>query len=281
MSKNIMSWLSITILTITHAISQNIENNDLSISFQKTTSIVFPFSITSVDRGSRDVLAQKATGVENVLQVKAGRRNFPETNLTVITSDGILHEFTVNYSEAPATQTVNVVALKDPDPNSLVLAHDIINARDLQFVSDNVLKQAEKGRVAKYSKYQMVFALQDIFIQNDIMFYRIQIRNKSAVNYDIKSLKFIVKDRKKVKRTSSQEVDLIPVYIENESQNVRGYASSTIVYALRKFTIPDRKTLHINLFEENGGRHLNLKVDNKDILKARSLPVNKNLLTIN
>src|SRR5687768_14524787 len=104
MYKTILAWLSVTILFLSHAYGQHIENIDLAISFNKTTSLVFPYSIRSVDRGSRDVLAQKAKGVENVLQVKAGRKGFAETNLTVITADGTLHQFTVTYSDSSSVQ---------------------------------------------------------------------------------------------------------------------------------------------------------------------------------
>ncbi|RAV97637.1 hypothetical protein DQQ10_27385 [Pseudochryseolinea flava] len=54
-----------------------------------------------------------------------------------------------------------------------------------------------------------------------------------------------------------------------------------MIYAVKKFTIPDGKRLFINLFEDNGGRHLALRIDNKDILKAKMLPVSTHLLTIN
>jgi len=65
-----------------------IEPFHLDITFLKTTHLIFPYAIKSVDRGSPDILAQKAKGVENVLLVKAGRENFKESNLSVITADG-------------------------------------------------------------------------------------------------------------------------------------------------------------------------------------------------
>ena len=51
-----------------------IEPYHLAITYYKTTNLIFSFSITSVDRGSCDVLAQKTKGAENILQVKAGGR---------------------------------------------------------------------------------------------------------------------------------------------------------------------------------------------------------------
>lgn len=265
-------------LGCTLAFGQQVENKNLAISFNKTTSLIFPFSITSVDRGSKDVLAQKARGVENVLQVKAGRKDFSETNLTVITADGVLHQFTVSYSDTPSTQTMTIVS--NAADENLILVKDAINEREVESDSRAVLNQQVSGKVDQRIKFQLVLSLEDIFIHDDILYYRILVRNKSSINFDVKSLKFIIQDKKKVKRTSSQELELVPLYVSNNSETVNGYASKTMVYAIRKFTIPDGKALHINLFEENGGRNLSLKVDNKDILKAKILPVTKNLLTL-
>ncbi len=72
-----------------------IEPFHLAISFYKTTSLIFPYAIKSVDRGSKDVLVQKAKGVENILQVKAAKPNFKETNLTVITGVDFTHGYLI------------------------------------------------------------------------------------------------------------------------------------------------------------------------------------------
>src|SRR5687767_1920185 len=243
MSKHFFSWLSITMLAIVQALGQTTNDQKLDIAYNKTTSIVFPFSITSVDRGSKDVLAQKVSGVENVLQVKAGRADFTETNLTVITADGKLHHFTVNYSEEPPRQTITIADSDRPESKSLILAKDAINAKDVNSISRSVLMQKTTGTVHRENKYRMTFSLQSIYISNDIIFYKIYLRNKSAVNYDIKSLKFYIRDKKKVKRTSSQEIESEPIYIGNQKDHVDGYASVEMVFALRKFTIPNGKNL--------------------------------------
>lgn len=273
-------WRVIATLIIgcSTTLAQPVENKSLTISYNKTTSIIFPFSITSVDRGSKDVLAQKARGVENVLQLKAGRKDFTETNLTVITADGVLHQFAITYGEVPVSQTVTI-ASKLSDSN-IILAKDAINERDIQEDSRVVLQQST-GKVDQASKYRLVLSLQDIFVHGSTLYFRILISNKSSIDYDVKSLKFLIRDKKKVKRTSSQELEIVPLYVDNKTEHINGFASKTIVYAVRKFTIPDGKALHVNLFEEYGGRNLSLTIHNKDILNARMLPLTKNFLTIN
>src|SRR6478609_7705688 len=113
--------LTVLLLTIViRAVGQPADRSEeiiktlpLEITFNKTSSIIFPAVIKSVDRGSRDILAQKAKGVGNVLQLKAGKENFSETNLTVITGDGVLHQFTINYSGQPISLTFNISAYED------------------------------------------------------------------------------------------------------------------------------------------------------------------------
>lgn len=137
------------------------------------------------------------------------------------------------------------------------------------------------GRIAKDDRYRTTLTLQEVYIRNDILYFRSHIRNRSSINYDIKSLKLFIRDKKRMKRTSSQELELIPVYVGNETANINAFASATMVYAVRKFTIPDGKTLHINLFEENGGRNLSLTIKNRHILKAKLLPETNQSFTLN
>lgn len=80
----------------------------LEITYFKTTNIIFPSAIMGVDRGSKDVLAQKAKGAANILQLKAARDSFPETNLTVITADGKLNSFVINYNPKPFVLNISM-----------------------------------------------------------------------------------------------------------------------------------------------------------------------------
>src|SRR3954449_11289338 len=83
-----------------------IEPNNITVTCNKTTHLIFPYAIRSIDRGSPDVLAQKAPGSGNVLQLKAARADFVETNVTVITADNKLYPFKVNYSPLPEHLTI-------------------------------------------------------------------------------------------------------------------------------------------------------------------------------
>src|SRR5256885_14593149 len=85
-----------------------IPSGHLSVTYNKTTNLIFPYSVQSIDRGSQDILVQQPKGTANIVQLKAGKQNFTQTNLSVITIDGQLYSFTVDYTSLPAELNIIV-----------------------------------------------------------------------------------------------------------------------------------------------------------------------------
>ncbi len=247
------------------------EPQKVEITFNKTCSIVFPTVIKSVDRGSRDILAQKAKGVGNVLQLKAGKENFPETNLTVITGDGILHQFTVNYSSQPAAMTLDIVEGSNSPKSMALIFQTEMTETDMENYSSGIAQSKRSIRFIKEKQYKISLALLGIYIKDDVMFYRFRITNRSSINYDVDFLKFYVRDKARIKRTASQEIEIKPIYVYGNDKSIKGESSNDLVYALQKFTIPESKHLNVELFEENGGRHFEMIIENKTIVNARQI----------
>src|SRR6185437_9118667 len=226
------------------------QTDSLFVGTNKTTSLIFPVMIKSVDRGSKDVLVQKVRGVENVLEVKAAKENFSETNMTVITADGKLYSFLVNYSDHPS---LNIKIENTPS------------------IFKKIAEQKKSVRGLRDAKYEMVLRLKGIFIENRILYYQLELKNYSNIPYDIELLHFFIKDKKQAKRTASQELEQTPLYVYGNSGTVPGQSKISIVVALPVFTIPDQKLLYIQLMENNGGRNLSLEIKNRDIIKAKTM----------
>jgi conjugative transposon TraN protein len=242
----------------------------IDVTYSKTTSLVFQYPIVSVDRGSEDVIAQKVKGVENTLLIKAARKSFPETNLTVITGDGSLHHFYVTYSDRPISQTFRIDSTEFD-----VEFSNKVNIKKFEKRVARILRKRNGGKCQSRSKFKMRFTLRAIYIDNNVVFYDFEIKNRSNVNYDIQSLRFFIRDVKRPKRTASQENELQPVFVSERSSGIKGNSALRVVYALQKFTIPDAKSLDIELFEKNGGRNLKLRIDNQTIVKAEKLLINQ------
>lgn len=258
--------LALVIFCFSNSLSQ-VSIDTVHITFRKTTSIVFRYPIVNVDRGSADVIAQKVKGSENTLQVKAAKRAFPETNLTVITADGSLHHFYIHYADDPSIQVYSIGV------DEIVQFDGKKSALEFEIATDRILNDRSSGSIAKDSMFKVKLALKGIYIHDDVIFYKLQIRNKSNVKYDVQSLRFFIRDKKRMKRTASQEIEAHPVYIRNEVKAIKSNSKVDVVYALQKFTIPDAKTLDIEAFEKNGGRNLKLRMGNQTIVNAEMLPI--------
>lgn len=243
--------------------------DSICVSFSKTTSMIFEYPIVNVDRGSRDLIAQKVTEVENILQLKAGKRDFAETNLTVITSDGSLHHFYVGYSDQPKNQIYRI-------SERLGGARFDTGRTDIEYeiATNRILDRVPSGKIARDRGFRISFVVKEIYVHEDMLFFRISLRNRSNIKYDIQSLRFFIRDKKNLRRTASQEIEMRPVYVRNETRSVRGNGSADMVFVFQKFTIPDAKALDIELFERDGGRNLKIHIGNHSIVKAELLPSN-------
>ena len=246
-----------------------IEPYHVAVSFFKTTNIIFPYSIISVDIGSRDVLAQKAKGVENILQIKAAKESFPQTNISIITADGTLTSFILDYAEQPSVLSLSLIP--EEKKNSSCILSETFNEAEVQKYAKLASVSKEKISRIKDKRFGICMKLNGLFIHDNIMYLRMSIANKTNINYNIDQLRFYIRDQKKTKRTATQEIEINPLYVKDDTAVIVGQTERVFVYAVPKFTIPDKKYLVIELMEKNGGRHLKIKVRNKTILQAKLL----------
>ncbi len=240
----------------------------LSITYSKTSSIVFPFPVISIDKGSADVLVQKAKGVDNVVQLKAAKKGFEQTNLTVITSDGKLYSYLLDYADSPRVLTLRNLSSSGPEP-FVVLGEHRNNEEQMYSFASIAAQEPRTVYGIQQKKYHMKFCLNGIFIHEGVMYYQLNLINHTNIKYDIDQLRFFIRDEKKSKRTAIQEQELQPLYIYHYTPSVGGQSQHTLVYALDKYTIPDKKQLVIELLERSGGRHMQLSLSNTALLRSK------------
>jgi conjugative transposon TraN protein len=241
----------------------------IQITDLKTTVILFPNPIKSVDRGSRFVLAEKVKDAENVLKIKAQRPGLPESNLSVITADGKLYSFIVDDTANLPYQAIDLRKQEKQEKDAIRFADAGLNDIEVRDISAHItilpafLHHKDKAD-------DMKMELEGIYMDKDVMFYEFKISNKSHIDYSVDFTRFYVRDKKKVKRMAIQEQEITPLQTYPDSAvTIAGNNRRTIVLAFKKFTIADNKNLAIELYEKNGDRHLSMNLDGKEILKAR------------
>lgn len=238
----------------------------LSVSTDKTTIILFPFAIKSIDRGSKDVLVQRLQGAENILQVKAAVAGFNETNLSVVTADGKFYSFILDYAVVP--NMLNMSFLGDTDQNIHAFIKSEDNAGKL-WEDCSAIDTQRRHIIAKHHSAGAHLQLTGIFVHDDVLYFRLNIHNSAQINYPVDLIRFSIVDEKRGKRYAIQSLDKVPAYIYNATEEIKAGAQVSMIYAIPSFTIPDKKYLQIEVMEKNGGRHLHLAIKGQKLLKAK------------
>ena len=250
-----------------------IECYKLDVACNKTTHLLFPFSIVSVDRGSESILAQKAAGVENILRVKGGVKNFEQTSLSVITSDGKLHSFLVCYNPNPAFLNVTLDSTQVQVPTDALKqkATGTLGEALLAHYAKLVLQAEKNMHRPKAKEGQVSLAVEGLYVKENVLFFRLWIQNGSSIRYDRDQLRLFVRDRVQSRRTAVQEKEVEPLFTEGDTKIVGAATTNTFVLAVPAFTLPKDKLFIIEMTEKGGGRNPTLKVKSRHLLKALPL----------
>ena len=254
----------------------------IEVTFSKTVHILFPSEVKYVDLGSYDIIADKATGAENVVRIKSAVKGFEgETNFSVITADGCFYSFNVVYKNEPAQLSIEMEdwLRKNPmggaaDDRMFVKLKELGGETPLVVnrIMYTLYKKNKKDiRHIGCKKYGIQTLLKGIYINNDLLYLHTEIKNQSNVPFDVDYITFKIVDKKVAKRTAIQEQVLFPLRAYNYAVRVAGKKSERTVFCLQKFTIPDGKQLVVEMNEKNGGRHQTFTVENEDLVQAETI----------
>lgn len=235
----------------------------LSVTFKKTTNVIFPYRIVKADIGSADVIGHKDKTLENVLFLKASRKNFAPTNLSVYTSDGKFYSFIVSYQEDP--DTLNLSFLPDQKSENTVVDSFMDARMDSGVLS--ILSQSSFLHKKRKSQ-EIKVILNGIYLLDDLLWFRIIIKNHSQIAYKPTFIQFSSRDKKIGKRTAVQESE-IPFSWSNAFKPVPGNGRVTYVFAFPSFTVSNQKNLVIQMEEKKGERILLLNIPSGTLLKTR------------
>ena len=247
----------------------------LSVGYNTTTVLIFPAPVKQVNRGERDMLAQKQPGVENVLKIKAAWKDFPLTNLHVFTADGRVYAFDVSYTADPVQTTYDlgkIQAISNSDDNAKDRINLSIKPLDREELTRNIakIKGARPFFSAHSRKNKMKVKLQTIYRAGNILFLGLKINNRYRLPYSIDFTKLYIQDKRRARRSSIQQRDIIQLYTDTVS-TIQGESEVKWVVAIPQMTNPTSRQLVWEIEEKNGGRHLALKVKNRQLFRAREL----------
>lgn len=254
----------------------------LEVTYDKTVHLIFPSAISYIDLGSSNIIAGKADGAENVVRIKASTKDFQEeTNFSVITDEGSFYSFIVGYSENPSKLNIEMKdfihdgkLVNRPDNSMEIYLSELgdESPKNIQLAMDKIYKtNRKKVKYVKSKQFGIEYQLRGIFSHNGMLYLHTEIKNTTDIPFDIDFIVFKIVDKKVAKRTAIQETIIKPVRAYNYITSIHGRSSESTVFAFEIFTIPDKKQLHVELFEKNGGRHQQLVIKNIDLEHAKNI----------
>lgn len=145
-----------------------------------------------------------------------------------------------------------------------------VHAQKIDSSYVDTVKTAKSFLIYGKRSHGLVLSLQKIFVQHEMFWFGFSVRNLSNLSYPVELLRLYIRDTRQTKRTSGQELELVPVYVDT-IQKIPAKKRVGFLLAVPKFTIPDSKSLLLEIFETNGGRNLTLEISNRLLFLARPL----------
>lgn len=152
----------------------------------------------------------------------------------------------------------------------LLFLSDVLPAQKADSAIVSKAKETGSFLYQQTKAYGIKIELKGIYLHNQQLYFSFTIFNRTRLNYPVDFIHLYIRDRVTVKRTSVQEVELVPIYFDPVS-NIPAKSNQNFVIVLPQFTIPGTKECILELFELNGGRNLSLKIINKNIFSSKPL----------
>ena len=246
--------------------------DQISVCETKTTHLICPEKVSYLQVGDHSrIIAEIVPEHPNMVRVKAIGSFEGESSLAVVCANRAYSIF-VTYGNPrgisyrlesfPSEKIVDAQNNSLPEYLLKELSHQILSKHWIHIKKRKVKKDGIR------------FRLTNIYQKKDVLFFELEIFNKTNIGYDIENFHWWIDDKKQYKSTNVQEYQLAPNYQHYKVKTIPAKTSIREVFVLPKLSIPDKRILRIEMLEKalgNTGRKLSLDIQNKDILKARDI----------
>lgn len=219
----------------------------IPVTESKMTNLVFPEAIQTGVKVSTEIMAQKVHGVDNVIEIKALRRHFTTTNLTIYGKDGQLYSFVLKYIDDTSVLSFRVlpastapIQLSDLPTNTPTLRDD---ARQLEAQRQKLHLSTRTGHLS--------LRLTGVYSKDNLEWLTFKMTNRSALDFHPGNIRFYLQDKKKVRRRAIQELDIRPIFQDNP-ENITSKRRIAFAAAFNPFHIGKGKRLICEIRAKDG-----------------------------
>lgn len=227
--------------------------------------IIFPEDIIYFKQGNEVRFKVEKTTALNILRIKGGSalNSKEKSNLFCCDKKGNIYNIQIGVGTNKSyTYTTGIHEIK---------ANIALNEESIASISKRAIDIKRQIINQGFKKNKFEFSLNNIFVKGEQLFFVFEIQNKSNIDLDIDFVKCFFVDEQELKNSVQQEVIVDYKFNFNFKDKIAAKSRNKFVLTFDKFTIPDKKIIKIEMYEKGGGRHINFKIKNNVIIKAKSI----------
>lgn len=266
--KSLIAVLAVSVLSITASAKQRILVNS-----EVTTHIVMPENIKMVDISTTKLIGNQCA--DNIVRVKPYlegdsvpvpyRENELMATLTLI-GERHMAQYDIIYTSSPS-RAASIHHVDYADAESYINPEVSMPKSEMSRYAWAVYGSDRKFNRIVSKSNGMKAIVNNIYTIGDYFFIDYSLQNKTKIPYDIEELRVKLTDKKEVKATNSQTIELTPAYSLNLARKFKKNYRNVLV--IPKLTFPDEKVLKLEISENQiSGRVITLTIEYSDILNA-------------
>lgn len=242
----------------------------LFLNEEVTTFVIAQEDVTMVDISVPDsvVVANQAT--DNIIRMKAMKPMEENTKIGVATIVGERNvvQYNLYYTGDKSRATTEYRVMQWETGGYLNPAVDM-DRRTMYSYAWKVWDSSRRYYDVSNRGNRLRIRLNNLYSVGGYFFFDISIVNRSNIRFDIEDVIIRLCDKRQVKSTNYQEMDIQPeLVLQDVSSFKKTYRN---VFVLKKLTFPDEKVLTFTFSEDPiSGRMITLSVDYSDVLAADS-----------
>lgn len=239
----------------------------LGVNTSNDLHLLFNSAVKYVDYGNDVIEAIPVDNVQNIVRVSTFEEFGFTTNVSVITSDKRFYTFSLVYNEDEKDFSF-LVGEESQGEKDAILAREDLTDDSKETIIRLLQDKGRKFHDLGVKKNSLLFTIHNIFVRDNKLIFRFNLKNNSNIKYDIDYMKFFIVDKKVTQQSAAQDTEYLPLFLDNFTPVIDGKADNTYSVCFEKFTIPDNKYFVIVINEKNGGRHIYYKIGNREIERA-------------
>lgn len=230
-----------------------------------STHFVSPEPIKYVDISTDEVAGD--IPVDNIFRIKPKKAN-PKLGIVTIVGERFMVQYKLTY--APASMASSEVRIDPTRVDEYLNPEVSMSVQDMKAFSLQAMQNKTNRRPITTRKDKVIAAVNNIYTIGDYFFIDLSMKNQTNISYDIDQIRFKIEDKKQVKSTNFQQLEVEPVhqlfFVDSFKHKYRN------VFVFKKFSFPDEKVFNIEIAEKQvSGRTISLKLNYSDVLKADTL----------